>query len=124
MLFEVLSDLMKVDNVLFIVRNNGAISEVKSNSLTIRKKDEWITIGENSDPAHLHIDSNLIRSCRFIKEDKSNRMSFSVGFFDCNGDRILGVFFTKMYDEHANLIPEREKTYEQLNKKYGPKIEF
>ena len=124
MLFELLSDLVKIDEILFIVRNSSAVSEVRNNSLSIKQKEKWITIGDNDGPAHMHIDSELIKSAEFVKEIKPERTSFSVRFFNKNGDRVLAAFFTKMYDETKILISERTKIYDQLNQKYSSKIKF
>ena len=95
-MFELLSDLVKIDEILFIVRNSGAVSEVRNNSLSIKQKEKWITIGDNDGPAHMHINSELIKSAEFVKEIKPERTSFSVRFFNKNGDRVLAAFFTKM----------------------------
>jgi len=124
LLFELLSDLVKIDEILFIVRNSGAVSEIRNNSLNIKQKEKWITIGDNDGPAHMHIDSELIKSAEFVKEIKPERTSFSVRFFNKNGDRVLAAFFTKMYDETKILISERTKIYDQLNQKYSSKIKF
>jgi len=124
LLLELLSDIVKVDDVLLIIRNDGAVSEVRSNSLSIRQKEKWITIGDNDGPAHMHIDSELIKSAEFVQEEKPDRTSFSVKFFDKNGERILAAFFTKMYDESKSLISERKKVYDELNRKYSSKIQF
>jgi len=124
MLLELLSELVKIDDILLIIRNDGAISEVRSNSLSIRQKEKWITIGDNDGPAHMHIDSELIKSAEFVQEEKPERTSFSVKFFNKNGERILAAFFTKMYDESKSLISERKKVYDELNRKYSSKIQF
>ena len=124
MLFDLLSDIISNDDVLLIVKNNGAVSEVRSNSLSIRQKEKWITIGDNDGPAHLHVNSEMIKSAEFIQEQKSERTSFSVQFFDDTGERILATFFTKTYDESKSLIPERKKIYDDLNQKYSSKIKF
>ncbi len=124
MLFELLSDLVKIENILFIVRNSGVVSEIRNNSLSIKQKEKWITIGDNDGPAHLHIDSELIKSAEFVKEIKSERTSFSVRFFNENEERVLAAFFTKMYDETKTLLSERTKIYVQLNQKYSSKVKF
>ena len=124
LLFEILSDLVKIDDVLLIIKNNGATSEIRSDSLSIRQKEKWITIGDNDGPAHTHIDSELVKSAEFIQEQKPERISFSLRFFDEHGNRILAAFFTKMYDESKILIPARKKVYDQLNQKYSSKIQF
>ena len=123
MLLELLSDLVKIDDVLLIVKNRGAVSEVRS-PLSIRQKEKWITIGDNDGPAHLHVNSELIKFAEFVEEEKPERTSFSVRFFDENNDRIIAVFFTKMYDDSKQIIPERKKIYDHLKQKFSFKIQF
>ena len=124
MIFEVLSDLVKIDDVLFIIKNNTAISEIRSNSLNIRQKEKWITIGDNDGPTHMHINTELIKSAKFVQEQKPERISFSIRFLDENNDRVLAAFFTKMYDESKKLISTRKKDFDQLSLKYTSKIQF
>ncbi len=124
MLLEILSDLVRIDDILLIIKNDGAVSEIRSNSLSIRQKEKWITIGDNDGPAHMHINSELIKSAEFVREEKPERTSFSVRFFNNNGERVLAVFFTKMYDESKTLISKRKKVYDNLNQKYSSKIQF
>ena len=124
LLLEILSDLVKIDDILLIIKNDGAVSEIRSNSLSIRQKEKWITIGDNNGPAHMHINSELIKSAEFVQEEKPERTSFSVRFFNKNGERVLAAFFTKMYDESKTIISERRKVYDNLNQKYSSKIQF
>jgi len=124
MLFNVLSDLVKIDNILLIIKNTGAVSEIRSNSLSIKQKEKWITIGDNDGPAHMHINSELIQNAEFVEEQKPERTSFSIQFFDKDRNRILGAFFTKMYDQSMTLDTERKKTYDNLRQKYGMNIKF
>ncbi len=124
MLKEILADLLKIDDILFVIKGGGAVSEIRSNSLGIRQKDQWITIGENEGPCHMHINSETIKKAKFITEEKPERTSFSVRFFDDKDERVLGAFFTKMYDENKSLKPDRKKFYDEMLSKYGPIIEF
>ena len=124
MLKELLSDIISVDDVLLVVKSNGATSEMRSNSLNIRQKDQWITIGDNDGPCHMHINPYLIKHAEFVMEEKPERVSFSVRFFDDNNERVLGCCFTKMYDENKNIKIERKKLYDGLLEKYGQKIEI
>ena len=124
LLFEILSDLVKIEDILLIVKNTSATSEIKSNSLNIKQREKWITIGNNDDPAHLHINSEMIKTIEFIQEKRPERISFSVRFFDDDGERILAAFFTKMYDEKKNLNFTRKKVYEDLRQKYGSIIQM
>jgi putative heme iron utilization protein len=124
MLFELLSDIIKVNDVLLITKNIGATCEIRSNSLTIRQKEKWITIGDNDGPAHMHINSEMIQFAEFIQEQRPDKISFSIRFFDENNERIVAAFFTKMYDESKNLISERKDFYDSLHEKYSSKIKF
>ena len=119
MLYEILADLVKIENVLFIVKSNGAVSEIRSNMLNIRQKEKWINIGENDGPCHMHVNSELIKKAEFVKEKKPERTSFSVRFYDENDERVLAAFITKMYDDDMNIIPERLSSYEGLFEKYA-----
>jgi len=124
MLKEILADLLKIDDILFVIKSEGAVSEIRSNSLGIRQKDQWITIGDNDGPCHMHINSESIKKAKFITEEKPERISFSVRFFDDKDERVLGAFFTKMYDENKSLKPDRKKLYDEMFSKYGSIIEF
>ena len=72
----------------------------------------------------MHVNPYMIKHAEFVVEEKPERTSFSVRFFDNNDERILGCFFTKMYDENKNLKLERKKLYDNLLEKYGQKIEI
>jgi len=124
MLKEILADIIKVDDVLMVVKSNGATIEMRSNSLSIRQKEKWITIGENDGPCHMLVNDEMIKNAEFVIEQKPERTSFSVRFFDEKNERVLGCFFTKMYDENKMIKSERKKLYDDLHAKYGQKIEF
>lgn len=119
---DLLSDILNVSDVLLIIKNGAAVSEIRSNSLGIKQKEKWITIGDNDGPAHMHLNSELVSYAKFVKEEKPERTSFSVRLFDKNDNRILGAFFTKMYDENKNLLRDRVNLYDQLQQKHGSKI--
>ena len=119
MLKEILTELLKIEDILFIIKSGGATSEIRSNSLSIRQKDKWITIGENDGPCHMHLNNEIIKSAKFVMEEKPERTSFSVRFFDENNERVLAAFFTKMYNDTKTLNPERKKLFDDLFSKYG-----
>jgi len=124
LLYEILSDLVHIKDVLLIVKNTSATSEIKTNNLTIRQNEKWITIGSNDDPAHLHINSEMIKSINFIEEKKPERTSFSVRFYDQKQERVIAAFFTKMYDTNKNLDISRKNLYDDLQKKFGSVIQI
>ena len=119
MLKDILSDIIKIDDILIIVRSEGAILEMRSNSLNLRQKDKWITIGDNDGPCHMHIDSSMITEARFIEEQKTDRISYSIRFFDKTGEKQFSAVFAKMYDKQMNVNTTRKKLYDNLFQKYG-----
>ncbi|MGD8707234.1 MAG: ChuX/HutX family heme-like substrate-binding protein [Nitrosopumilaceae archaeon] len=124
MLYEILSDLVHIKDILLIVKNSSATSEIKTNNLSIKQNEKWITIGSNDDPAHLHINSEMIKSIKFIEEKKPERTSFSVRFYDQKQERVIAAFFTKMYDKNKNLDISRKNLYDDLQKKFGSVIQI
>ena len=121
LLKDILHDLTSIDDVLFIVKNNGVVSEIRSNYLKIHQKEKWITIGDNDGPCHMHINSELIERAEFVTEQKPDKISYSIRFFDQNNQRVLAGFITKMYDENNNPNSDRIKMYYDLFEKYGSK---
>jgi putative heme iron utilization protein len=124
LLYEILSDLVHIKDILLIVKNSSATSEIKTNNLSIKQNEKWITIGSNDDPAHLHINSEMIKSIKFIEEKKPERTSFSVRFYDQKQERVIAAFFTKMYDKNKNLDISRKNLYDNLQKKFGSVIQI
>ena len=119
MLKDILNDLASIDDVWFIVKSNGVVSEIRSNSLKVHQKEKWITIGDNNGPCHMHINSELLKYAEFVLEWKSDKISYSVRLFNENNERVLDCFITKMYDMNKNLISSRKKLYDNLFEKYG-----
>ena len=119
-----LSDLVAVEDVLFVIRSEGATAEIRSNGLGIRVRDRWINIGDNDGPCHMHVDSRLIRRAEFVTREKPERISFGVMFYDGDGHRALAGFFTRMYDGDGLLRDDRRRLYDVLCAKYGQRLEF
>ena len=120
MLKDLLSDIVQINDILLIVRTAGAITEMRSNSLNLRQKDHWITIGDNDGPCHMHIDANTVAKAQFVKEQKETKTSYSIRFFDNKGEKLMSAVFSKMYDG-INIKPDRTKLYDNLFQKYGSK---
>lgn len=124
MLKDILADVVSVPDVLLIVRANGAVSEIRGNSLGVRQNDKWITIGDSDGPCHMHVNADLVRRAKFIEEERPGRTSFSVRFLDGSGERVLAAFFTRMYGTDGGLDPERMALYDGIRQKYGAEVEF
>ena len=72
----------------------------------------------------MHVNPYMIKHAEFVVEEKPERTSFSVRFFDNNDERVLGCFFTKMYDESKKIKLDRKRLYDNLQEKYGQKIQY
>ena len=44
--------------------------------------------------------------------------------YNKDNERLLAAFFTKMYDDSKNLVPQRKKLYDELCQKFSSKIKF
>lgn len=120
MLEDLLRDIVKEENVLMSVNTGGAIIEMRVNKdLPFRVNENWITIGDDQGPCHMHINKKEVNEVRFVKEDKQTGISYSIRLLNAKGERVLAVFFTKMHDDNGNPIKERIDRYEQIFKKYG-----
>ncbi|MFQ5969577.1 MAG: hypothetical protein ACE5J2_03660 [Nitrososphaerales archaeon] len=120
MLEDLLRDILNEDNVLMSVNTGGAIIEMRvRKGLQFRVKENWITIGDDQGPCHMHVNKNEIKEVRFVKEDKETRVSYSIRLLNAKRERIVAAFFTKMYDDSGNPVHKRIQRYEQIFKKYG-----
>ncbi len=122
LLVGLISDILKVPDVLFVVKSGAAVAEIRGDLLSPSYKNDWITVGDNSGPAHMHINMTGVSSARFVRETKPGRTSYSVQLVDDSGERILAAFFTKMYDSEMNLRPDRVLAYESLEKEWGGRV--
>ncbi len=122
LLAGLISDILKVPDVLFVVKSGAAVAEIRGDLLNLSYKNDWITVGDNDGPAHMHIHMTGVSSARFVRETKPKRTSYSVQLVDDSGERILAAFFTKMYDSEMNLRPDRVLAYESLEEEWGGRV--
>jgi len=120
---DIINDILPHDNVMFSVRSSGAVCEVNAEkNLLLRVREQYATIGDESKPWHIHVNLNNTKEARFIIENKSDdRKSYSIRFFDLEGNLVLRANFIKMYDSSNALIREKYLAYEQIFSKYGKK---
>jgi putative heme iron utilization protein len=120
---DIINDILPHDNVMFSVRSSGAVCEVNAEkNLLLRVREQYATIGDESRPWHIHVNLNNTKEARFVIENKSDdRKSYSIRFFDLEGNLVLRVNFIKMYDSSNALIREKYLAYEQIFSKYGKK---
>ena len=122
MLENLLNDILKEENVLVSINVGGAIIEMRVNKdLQYRTRKNWITVGDNDGPCHMHINKNEVKEIRFVREKKETKTSYSIRLMNANDERLIAVFFTRMQDENGNPVKERIERYECIFKKYGSK---
>jgi putative heme iron utilization protein len=120
---DIINDILPHDNVMLSVRSSGAVCEVNAEkNLLLRVREQYATIGDESRPWHIHVNLNNTKEARFVIENKSDdRKSYSIRFFDLEGNLVLRANFIKMYDSSNALIREKYLAYEQIFSKYGKK---
>jgi putative heme iron utilization protein len=120
---DIISDILPYDNIMFSVRSNGAVCEVNSEkNIPLRVSEQYATIGDESRPWHIHVNLNNTKEARFVTENMTDdRKSYSIRFFDSEGNLVLRANFIKMYDSSKTLIQEKLLAYEQIYTKYGKK---
>ena len=120
---DIINDILPHDNVMFSVRSSGAVCEVNAEkNLLLQVREQYATIGDESRPWHIHVNLNNTKEARFVIENKSDdRKSYSIRFFDLEGNLVLRANFIKMYDSSNALIREKYLAYEQIFSKYGKK---
>jgi|SRR6476620_8276680 len=115
---DIINDILPHDNVMFSVRSRVDAEK----NLLLRVREQYATIGYESRPWHIHVNLNNTKEARFVIENKSDdRKSYSIRFFDLEGNLVLRANFIKMYDSSNALIREKYLAYEQIFSKYGKK---
>jgi Haem utilisation ChuX/HutX len=118
---ELVSDILKIDNIMFSVNSGSGICEVKSErGLPVRVSDKWLTIGNDDKPWHIHLNLENVTMAKFVVEERqSGTNGYSIRFFDSQRNIIMRANFVKMYDGNANLISKKYERYDELFKKHG-----
>ena len=119
---EIMKDILEQDNILFSVRSGSAVCETRTEQgLPFRIREQWATIGDETKSWHIHVNIQETVEARFVKENKSEsgKASFSIRFYDKNGNLTLRANFVKMYDSMNVIIQERVSKYEEIFSKYG-----
>ena len=121
-MLDILTEILQIPDMLMVVKSGPVVAEIRSHNMSISQRKEWVTIGDNDDPAHMHINTSSIKRVNFVREEKSGRTSFSVQFADDDNQRVLAAFFTKMYDHNKNVIESRVELFDLLEKRWGSRF--
>src|SRR6476620_7528849 len=123
--YKLISDIISQQEILLSINcGGGSIAEARiEKGLPFRIKDKWATIGDEERPWHIHLNMDEVTEARFVKEVKSSdgRQSYSIQFFNPNGNLLMRANFTKLYDSEGNLIKEKVAKFDEICIKYGSK---
>ena len=117
-----LQHLVTLPDICLVIGSHEAICEMFIDPATMdfRVDEDFVTM-ENG-PWHIHLDATKVHKMTFVvtpdTAHNSAQLSYSVRFFDAQGLMLLRAFFLAMYDDHAQLRPERVQQYEAL-RAYG-----
>ena len=121
--YQLISDILSQQDILLSVNSGSGISEARvEKGLPFRIREKWATIGDENRPWHIHLNMKEVVQARFVKEPRSDgRQSYSIRFFDSNGNLSMRANFTKMYDSDRNLVKEKAAKFDEIYTKYGSK---
>lgn len=121
--YQLISDILSQQDILLSVNSGSSISEARvEKALPFRIREKWATIGDENRPWHIHLNMKEVVQARFVKEPRSDgRQSYSIRFFDSNGNLSMRANFTKMYDSNGNLVKEKAAKFDEIYTKYGSK---
>jgi putative heme iron utilization protein len=121
--YQLISDILSQQDILLSVNSGSSIAEARvEKALPFRIREKWATIGDENRPWHIHLNMKEVVQARFVKEPRSDgRQSYSIRFFDLNGNLSMRANFTKMYDSSGNLVKEKAAKFDEIYTKYGSK---
>ncbi|MDR4512188.1 MAG: hypothetical protein MRJ93_10860 [Nitrososphaeraceae archaeon] len=84
-------------------------------------RDQWLTIGDEFTPWHIHLNVSQVSEARFVKEfnESHNRQTYSIRFYDDSGNLAMRANFSRLYDVEGNLINNKVIKFESIFEKYG-----
>lgn len=120
---RLIQDILSQDDIVLTVSSGAAICEAKvEKGMPFRILENWVTIGDENRPWHIHLNISEISEARFVKEKgHENKMNYSVRFADSKGDYKMRAYFTNIYNTNGELDNEKIARYEGLFAKYGIK---
>lgn len=118
---RLIQDILSQDDIVLTVSSGAAICEAKAEKgMPFRILENWVTIGDENRPWHIHLNISEISEARFVKEKgHENKMNYSVRFADSKGEYKMRVYFTNIYNANGELDGEKLARYEGLFAKYG-----
>lgn len=119
---DLIQDILNQEDIIFSVKNTASICEARlQKDMKFKVRDQWLTIGDEKTPWHIHLNVSQVSEARFVKEfnESHNRQSYSIRFYDDNGNIAMRANFSKLYDMQGNLVQEKVIKFESIFEKYG-----
>jgi putative heme iron utilization protein len=114
--------LVSLPDICLVIGTHEAICEMFVDPATMDFRVDGAFVTMENGPWHIHLDATKVHKITFVvtpdTAHNSAQFSYSVRFFDAQGITLLRAFFLAMYDDHAQLRPERVQQYEAL-RAYG-----
>ena len=110
--------LVSLPDICLVIGSHEAICEMFVDPATMDFRVDGAFVTMENGPWHIHLDATKVHKITFVvtpdTAHNSTQLSYSVRFFDAQGSMLLRAFFLAMYDDYAQLRPERVQQYEAL----------
>ena len=119
---RLIEDILHQEDIIFSVRNTASICEARlQKDMKFKVRDQWLTIGDEKTPWHIHLNISQVSEARFVKEfnESHNRQSYSIRFYDDKGNLAMRANFAKLYDIEGNFNQDKATKFESIFEKYG-----
>lgn len=119
---SLIQDILNQEDIIFSVKNTSSICEARlQKDMKFKIRDQWLTIGDEFTPWHIHLNVSNVSEARFVKEfnESHNRQSYSIRFYDGSGNLAMRANFSRLYDIEGNLINDKVIKFESIFEKYG-----
>lgn len=117
---KLLRDALSFDKSVFTISNGPSVCEAKSDkNYPITVNEQWVTIGNEKKPWHIHLDLTTISEAKFIEEPGCVGQSYSLRLFDSDGTCIARIYFSDSNDKDGKILVKREAKYRKMISQYN-----
>ena len=117
---NLIQDILNQEDIIFSVKNTSCICEARlQKDMKFKIRDQWLTIGDEFTPWHIHLNVSKVSQARFVKEfnESHNRQSYSIRFYDDSENLAMRANFSRLYDPQGNLINDKIMKFESIFEK-------
>ena len=120
---ELLRQVVKLSDILFVMgKGPKAVMEgwVNCEETQVTVEKEWIAV--ESRPWHCHLHLPEVTSVWFVEEQDPHdpkRQAFNIRLLRKDGEPLLMIFFSRIYDGSGVLSQEKVVRFRALKEQYG-----